>query len=114
MHFTCSQCKHEFCVGCDKPFRMGVKCGKGPSCAKLGLHAHHPRNCLFYLRDKEPQELQKLLKVRAFSFSALFADTLYLSHESILTTYMFPFVSGRSRRLSSRRTPLPAPTASAR
>merc|ERR1712029_605376 len=28
----------------------------------LGLHAHHPRNCLFYLRDKEPDDLQKLLK----------------------------------------------------
>ncbi len=79
MHFTCSQCKHEFCVGCDKPFRMGVKCGKGPSCAKLGLHAHHPRNCLFYLRDKEPQELQKLLKVRTFGFSVsvLFLQILF-------------------------------------
>ncbi|XP_069698159.1 uncharacterized protein LUBEL isoform X1 [Periplaneta americana] len=62
MHFTCSQCKHEFCCGCGKTFTMGAKCSVGPHCAKLGLHAHHPRNCLFYLRDKEPAELQKLLK----------------------------------------------------
>ena len=63
MHFTCTQCKHEFCIGCYKPFKMGVKCGKGAGCARMGLHAHHPRNCLFYLRDKEPADLQKLLRV---------------------------------------------------
>lgn len=63
MHFTCTQCKHEFCYGCGKPFMMGAKCGVSEYCGKLGLHAHHPRNCLFYLRDKEPQELQQLLKV---------------------------------------------------
>ena len=62
MHFTCTQCKFEFCIGCNRPFKMGTRCGKDPGCAKLGLHAHHPRNCLFYLRDKEPEDLQKLLK----------------------------------------------------
>jgi len=62
MHFCCTQCKFEFCIGCNRPFKMGTKCGKEPGCAKLGLHAHHPRNCLFYLRDKEPADLQKLLK----------------------------------------------------
>ncbi|KAK2585494.1 hypothetical protein KPH14_010147 [Odynerus spinipes] len=62
MHFTCSQCKFEFCCGCGKAFLMGAKCSLSPYCAKLGLHAHHPRNCLFYLRDKEPAQLQQLLK----------------------------------------------------
>ncbi|XP_043669212.1 E3 ubiquitin-protein ligase lubel isoform X4 [Vespula pensylvanica] len=62
MHFTCSQCKFEFCCGCGKAFLMGAKCSISPYCAKLGLHAHHPRNCLFYLRDKEPAQLQQLLK----------------------------------------------------
>ncbi|KAG7200340.1 hypothetical protein KM043_017799 [Ampulex compressa] len=62
MHFTCSQCKYEFCCGCGKAFMMGAKCSISPYCAKLGLHAHHPRNCLFYLRDKEPAQLQQLLK----------------------------------------------------
>lgn len=63
MHFTCTQCKFEFCYGCNKPFMMGAKCTVSQYCAKLGLHSHHPRNCLFYLRDKEPHHLQKLLKV---------------------------------------------------
>ncbi|XP_036226343.2 E3 ubiquitin-protein ligase lubel isoform X4 [Bactrocera oleae] len=62
MHFTCTQCKYEFCYGCGKPFMMGAKCTISSYCAKLGLHAHHPRNCLFYLRDKLPIQLQMLLK----------------------------------------------------
>ncbi|KAH9638677.1 hypothetical protein HF086_013949 [Spodoptera exigua] len=44
MHFTCTQCKYEFCYGCGKPFTMGARCGLSDYCAKLGLHAHHPRN----------------------------------------------------------------------
>ena len=63
MHFSCTQCKFEFCNGCGQPFLMGARCDVGPFCAKLGLHAHHPRNCLFYLRDKEPRDLQRLLRV---------------------------------------------------
>lgn len=47
---------------------MGAKCSISPYCAKLGLHAHHPRNCLFYLRDKLPIQLQILLKNNAVSF----------------------------------------------
>ena len=37
-------------------------CTKYKSCRKKGLHAHHPRNCLFYLRDESVEDLQKLLK----------------------------------------------------
>ncbi|XP_070526173.1 E3 ubiquitin-protein ligase lubel isoform X9 [Cardiocondyla obscurior] len=68
MHFTCSQCKYEFCCGCGKAFMMGAKCAVSPYCAKLGLHAHHPRNCLFYLRDKEPAQLQQLLKENGIDY----------------------------------------------
>ncbi|XP_076398253.1 linear Ubiquitin E3 ligase isoform X3 [Megachile rotundata] len=68
MHFTCSQCKYEFCCGCGKAFMMGAKCSVSPYCAKLGLHAHHPRNCLFYLRDKEPAQLQQLLIDNGIAF----------------------------------------------
>lgn len=48
---------------------MGAKCGLSDYCAKLGLHSHHPRNCLFYLRDKDPTELQTLLKMHNVPFS---------------------------------------------
>ena len=48
---------------------MGVKCGKGPACAKMGLHAHHPRHCLFYLRDKDPVDLQRLLKTNTIEYA---------------------------------------------
>ncbi|XP_052758610.1 E3 ubiquitin-protein ligase lubel isoform X2 [Galleria mellonella] len=68
MHFTCTQCKYEFCYGCGKPFTMGAQCGLSEYCAKLGLHSHHPRNCLFYLRDKEPHELQTLLQMNNVTF----------------------------------------------
>ncbi|KAM8715494.1 hypothetical protein ACLKA7_002532 [Drosophila subpalustris] len=68
MHFTCTQCKFEFCYGCARPFMMGAKCNVSSYCAKLGLHAHHPRNCLFYLRDKLPLQLQFLLKEHRVHF----------------------------------------------
>ncbi|KAH8409926.1 hypothetical protein KR009_001255, partial [Drosophila setifemur] len=68
MHFTCTQCKFEFCYGCARPFMMGAKCTVSSYCAKLGLHAHHPRNCLFYLRDKIPMQLQFLLKEQHVKF----------------------------------------------
>ncbi|XP_031780562.1 microtubule-associated protein futsch isoform X1 [Nasonia vitripennis] len=71
MHFTCSQCKYEFCCGCGMKFVMGAKCGVSAYCAKLGLHAHHPRNCLFYLRDKEPAQLQQLLRENNISYDTV-------------------------------------------
>ncbi len=37
-------------------------CGKLESCKAKGLHAHHPRDCLFYLRDFDVEELQKFLQ----------------------------------------------------
>ncbi|XP_026325307.1 uncharacterized protein LOC113234215 isoform X2 [Hyposmocoma kahamanoa] len=74
MHFTCTQCKYEFCYGCGKPFMMGARCGLSEYCAKLGLHAHHPRNCLFYLRDKEPHELQTLLQMNNVKYETETAE----------------------------------------
>ncbi|XP_063229781.1 LOW QUALITY PROTEIN: E3 ubiquitin-protein ligase lubel [Bacillus rossius redtenbacheri] len=76
MHFTCSQCKYEFCFGCGRPFVMGAQCDVGPYCAKLGLHSHHPRNCLFYLRDKEPADLQRLLREHNVAFDTELPDTI--------------------------------------
>ncbi|KAI5737462.1 hypothetical protein M8J76_013878 [Diaphorina citri] len=68
MHLTCPSCKYEFCSDCGREFIMGSKCTVSPYCEKLGLHSHHPRNCLFYLRDKDPQDLQKLLKDAGVEF----------------------------------------------
>ena len=48
---------------------MGTNCGVSTYCYKLGLHAHHPRNCLFYLRDKEPVQLQQLLKENGIEYN---------------------------------------------
>uniref|UniRef100_A0A3B4X4C7 E3 ubiquitin-protein ligase RNF31-like n=1 Tax=Seriola lalandi dorsalis TaxID=1841481 RepID=A0A3B4X4C7_SERLL len=62
MHFSCSQCRYQFCSGCNNPYHK-TGC-KTPQCKMTGLHAHHPRDCLFYLRDWEPPRLQALLQVR--------------------------------------------------
>ncbi|XP_075733443.1 uncharacterized protein LOC119176303 isoform X2 [Rhipicephalus microplus] len=69
MHFKCYQCGFDFCCGCNLPFKMGEKCGRSPNCSKLGLHAHHPRNCLFYLRDKKLEDLQRLLEESNIAFN---------------------------------------------
>uniref|UniRef100_A0A4W4H441 RBR-type E3 ubiquitin transferase n=1 Tax=Electrophorus electricus TaxID=8005 RepID=A0A4W4H441_ELEEL len=62
MHFTCSQCRYEFCCGCNNPFhKRGCMYAQ---CTVTGLHAHHPRDCLFYLRDWTPARLQALLQVQ--------------------------------------------------
>lgn len=88
MHFTCTQCKYEFCYGCGKPFTMGARCGLSEYCAKLGLHAHHPRNCLFYLRDKEPHELQTLLQVGQL-YSMYVHIIVYCSTSSKIILFIF-------------------------
>lgn len=70
MHFKCYQCGFDFCCGCNLPFKMGEKCGRSPNCVRLGLHAHHPRNCLFYLRDKNIEDLQRLLEGSNVAFNS--------------------------------------------
>uniref|UniRef100_UPI003AAF2CF6 E3 ubiquitin-protein ligase RNF31-like n=1 Tax=Centroberyx gerrardi TaxID=166262 RepID=UPI003AAF2CF6 len=67
MHFSCSQCRYQFCSGCNNPFHK-TAC-KTAQCKITGLHAHHPRDCLFYLRDWEPPRLQALLQRNAVEFN---------------------------------------------
>ena len=43
-------------------------CGKFEACKDKGLHAHHPRDCLYYLRDFGVKELQKLLTDNQIKF----------------------------------------------
>ena len=61
MHFKCLRCSYQFCSGCKSPFRQGQVCTVLKDCSSKGLHAHHPRDCLFYLRDLEIERLQKIL-----------------------------------------------------
>ncbi|KAM3860391.1 E3 ubiquitin-protein ligase RNF31-like [Diretmus argenteus] len=67
MHFSCSQCRYQFCSGCNNPFHK-TAC-KTAQCMIAGLHAHHPRDCLFYLRDWDPSRLQALLQRNAVEFN---------------------------------------------
>ncbi|CAK6969248.1 E3 ubiquitin-protein ligase RNF31-like isoform X1 [Scomber scombrus] len=67
MHFTCSQCRYEFCSGCNNPYQKAA-C-KTVDCNLNCLHAHHPRDCLFYLRDWEPPRLQALLQRSGVEFN---------------------------------------------
>jgi E3 ubiquitin-protein ligase RNF31 len=69
MHFHCVQCGFDFCGGCQMKFVSGSECKDSTYCARLGLHAHHPRNCLFYLRDKEPEALKTLLEKHQVPFT---------------------------------------------
>ncbi|KAL2097582.1 hypothetical protein ACEWY4_006789 [Coilia grayii] len=66
MHFCCSQCRYQFCSGCNNPFHTTCPVIQ---CSVTGLHAHHPRDCLFYLRDWEPARLQALLQKEAVAFN---------------------------------------------
>ncbi|XP_074991375.1 E3 ubiquitin-protein ligase RNF31 [Calonectris borealis] len=62
MHFQCSQCRHHFCSGCYGPFHAKDRCPERGCPLRGSLHGHHPRDCLFYLRDWEPPRLQRLLR----------------------------------------------------
>ncbi|XP_072219676.1 E3 ubiquitin-protein ligase RNF31 isoform X2 [Leuresthes tenuis] len=66
MHFCCSQCRYQFCSGCNNPFHTTCAVDE---CSVSGLHAHHPRDCLFYLRDWEPSRLQALLQNNGVDFN---------------------------------------------
>ncbi|XP_039649911.1 E3 ubiquitin-protein ligase RNF31-like [Perca fluviatilis] len=62
LHFTCSQCQHQFCGGCSQPFYPGSVCSFSADCGSKGLHAHHPRDCLYHLRDWSVSRLHLLLQ----------------------------------------------------
>ncbi|RVE61393.1 hypothetical protein OJAV_G00170150 [Oryzias javanicus] len=62
LHFTCTQCQHQFCGGCARTFTAGNACSFSAECGAKGLHAHHPRDCLFHLRDWSVSRLLLLLQ----------------------------------------------------
>ncbi|XP_075684989.1 E3 ubiquitin-protein ligase RNF31 isoform X2 [Rhinoderma darwinii] len=69
MHFICSQCRHQFCSGCYNTFHSKNKCIHPTCTIRMSLHAHHPRHCLFYLRDWEISRLQTLLQMSSVPFN---------------------------------------------
>ncbi len=94
MHFKCIKCPYEFCSGCGQLFKQGQvsivcvlcvyhvcllyhyqECGKLESCKKKGLHAHHPRDCLFYMRDFDVAELQSFLTQHKIPFDTIPKET---------------------------------------
>ncbi|XP_055360008.1 E3 ubiquitin-protein ligase RNF31 isoform X3 [Betta splendens] len=62
LHFTCSQCQAQFCGGCSQAFLLGTACDFSADCGTKGLHAHHPRDCLYHLRDWTVSRLHLLLQ----------------------------------------------------
>ncbi|KAM9321716.1 E3 ubiquitin-protein ligase RNF31 isoform 2-T2 [Pholidichthys leucotaenia] len=71
LHFTCSQCSYQFCGGCSRPFTLGSACEVSTECGFKGLHAHHPRDCLYFLRDWSVTRLHLLLHCYRVSSSWL-------------------------------------------
>ncbi|XP_061661100.1 E3 ubiquitin-protein ligase RNF31-like isoform X2 [Syngnathoides biaculeatus] len=74
MHFSCTQCRYQFCSGCNNPYYK-TAC-RTQQCNFSGLHAHHPRDCLFYLRDWDVASLQALLKRGGVAFNTEPSDEL--------------------------------------
>lgn len=92
MHFKCTRCPNEFCSGCGGSFKKAQvsllaplctvlssfssslplsylqACGRFQSCATRGLHAHHPRDCLYFMRDFTVEQLQGFLRENNVEF----------------------------------------------
>ncbi|XP_051552986.1 uncharacterized protein si:dkey-181m9.8 [Myxocyprinus asiaticus] len=73
LHFKCTQCQHEFCGGCSQPFKQGSTCNFSVECGAKGLHAHHPRDCLYHLRDWSVPRLRNLLQYYGVSHPLMFS-----------------------------------------
>ncbi|KAM9308402.1 E3 ubiquitin-protein ligase RNF31-like [Gastrophryne carolinensis] len=68
LHFKCTQCQFEFCGGCRQPFYQGQDCDFSEECHGKGLHAHHIRDCYYYLRDWDVERLQQLLQINGIEY----------------------------------------------
>uniref|UniRef100_A0A3B4ADC9 RING-type domain-containing protein n=1 Tax=Periophthalmus magnuspinnatus TaxID=409849 RepID=A0A3B4ADC9_9GOBI len=64
LHFSCLRCGTQFCGGCSCRAKISAPaCGFSVSCSSRGLHAHHPRDCVYHLRDWSMSRLHLLLQV---------------------------------------------------
>ncbi|XP_072269387.1 E3 ubiquitin-protein ligase RNF31-like [Pyxicephalus adspersus] len=70
LHFKCTQCQYEFCGGCKQLFHQGQNCDFSEECQGKGLHAHHTRDCYYYLRDWSIERLQQLLQENGIQYES--------------------------------------------
>ncbi|KAM4556131.1 E3 ubiquitin-protein ligase RNF31 isoform 1-T1 [Fundulus diaphanus] len=82
LHFTCTQCHHQFCGGCSQRFALGPACSFSAQCGSKGLHAHHPRDCLYHLRDWSVTRLHRLLQYHRVSPSCSLPSSSSLAQRS--------------------------------
>ncbi|KAM8985901.1 E3 ubiquitin-protein ligase RNF31 [Ara ararauna] len=68
LHLQCSQCQHQFCSGCACAFHPRNSCPIERCPLRGSLHGHHPRDCIFHLRDWSPPRLQRLLQDASVPF----------------------------------------------
>lgn len=78
-------------LSCVCPLPVWQTTCKAAQCSYTGLHAHHPRDCLFYLRDWEPPRLQALLQVPITDLTCCRAD-LTCKHQPVGVFVHFLFV----------------------
>ncbi|KAL5021065.1 hypothetical protein ScPMuIL_000220 [Solemya velum] len=69
IHFSCPECRHEFCSGCFNQFYHNNK--HSVHCKQNGLHCHHPRDCFYYLRDNNIDQLKRLLVDQNVTFNEI-------------------------------------------
>ncbi|XP_072426440.1 uncharacterized protein [Chiloscyllium punctatum] len=74
IHFRCTECHYQFCGGCKQPFKLGSACGFMSDCHTKGLHAHHPRDCFYHLRDWSVERLLQLLNNVGISLTGIVTD----------------------------------------
>ncbi|XP_077126888.1 E3 ubiquitin-protein ligase RNF31-like [Ranitomeya variabilis] len=76
LHFKCTQCQYDFCGGCGRAFHQGSECDFSDDCRGRGLHSHHTRNCIYYLRDWDVWRLRKLLQHNGIKYRSGISEEL--------------------------------------
>ncbi|KAG4066077.1 hypothetical protein HA402_001324 [Bradysia odoriphaga] len=70
MHITCIECSYEYCEFCLKEMTGKGKACNFPNCSmERSLHGHHPRNCMYYVREMNHTNLEALLKANGVHYN---------------------------------------------
>ncbi|XP_072318306.1 E3 ubiquitin-protein ligase lubel isoform X2 [Eucyclogobius newberryi] len=93
LHFSCLRCGTQFCGGCSRRFVHGQDCVFSVSCSLRGLHAHHPRDCIYHLRDWSVSRLHLLLQF--YRGSPIWIEEANLSAGPALPSGMCPVTEVR-------------------